>query len=73
MYDKDLEVDPDNFTKCTVGDKVTYNGKEAVILDIKPFINPWSQTYTSDTITIKYKDINGNWRKKDKRTAQDLK
>jgi len=38
MYDKDLEVDPDNFTKYKVGDKVTYNGKEAVILDIKPFI-----------------------------------
>jgi hypothetical protein len=73
MYDRDLEVDPSNFTKFKVGDKVTYNGKDAVVLDIKPFINPWSSTYTSDTITIKYKDVNGRWRKKDKRRAQDLK
>ena len=73
MYNKDLEVDPNNFTKFKVGDKVTYNGKEAVVLDIKPFINPWSATYTSDTITIKYLDANGRWRKKDKRRAQDLK
>jgi hypothetical protein len=73
MYNKDLEVDPNNFTKFKVGDKVTYNGKDAVVLDIKPFINPWNATYTSDTITIKYKDVNSRWRKKDKRRAQDLK
>jgi hypothetical protein len=73
MYERDLEADPNNFTKFKVGDKVTYNGKDAVVLDIKPFFNPWSGTYTSDSITIKYKDTNGNWRKKDKRTAQNLK
>jgi hypothetical protein len=73
MYNKDLDVDPNNFTKFKVGDKVTYNNKEAIVLDVKPFINPYDGKYTSDSITIKYKDANGNWRKKDKRIAQDLK
>ena len=73
MYNKDLNVDPNNFTKFKVGDKVTYNNKEAIVLDVKPSINPHNRKYTSDSITIKYKDVNGNWRKKDKRIAQDLK